>query len=208
MLLSKQLLYRNRCTLTSGIRSLVSSLSLEAIEKAAARHAANHFISSMDKKSNYIDTPTICVSDPSSLTSWEWSASLDSKTKLTPEEILQMSKNCTVDAFQLVEKDISTLSGMLALLLFVYNRINERYPLRNRGMIPSMIIVVYTDNFFFIFMTPFPRTWWQLVSPMYQQQFTPRICSPYDLSLYQAVLKSYLVATTQCSKDVPSTSSR
>ena len=134
MLLWKQMLYRNRCTLlesTSGIRSLVTSLSLEAIEKAAARHAANHFISSMDKNSNYIDTPTICVSDPSSLTSWEWSASLDIKTKLTAEEILHMSKSCSVDAFQLVEKDISTLSGMLALLLFARTIVNKRYPLPN-----------------------------------------------------------------------------
>ena len=112
--LSRQMLSRNRRVITdcsSGIRKYASSLSFEAIEKAAARHAANHFITSMDNNSNYIDTPTICVSDPANISSWEWCANLDSKPKLTAEEILKMSKSCQVDAFQLVEKDISTLSG-------------------------------------------------------------------------------------------------
>ena len=102
---------RRVSTSVSGIRNLVSSLSFEAIEKAAARHAASHFINSMENNSNYIDTPTICVSDPANISSWEWSASLDSKPKLTVEEVMKMSKSCSVDAFQLVEKDISTLSG-------------------------------------------------------------------------------------------------
>ena len=115
-----------RCTLilkgrptsgaATGVRHLVSSLSFETIEKSAARLAASHFIKSMDNTSNYIDTPTICVSDPANISSWAWSASLDSKPKLSQEEIMKMSKSCSVDAFQLVEKDISTLSGMMLAL--------------------------------------------------------------------------------------------
>ena len=94
------------------VRSLVSSMSFEGIEKAAARHAASHFIKTMDSNCSHIDTPTICVSDPSNIQSWEWSAHLDSKPKLTRDEISKMSKSCTIDAFHLVEKDISTLSGV------------------------------------------------------------------------------------------------
>lgn len=124
MLLSRQILNcQIRVYVKSAIgvrRSLVSSMSFEAIEKAAARHAANHFIKSMDNNSNYIDTPTICVSDPSNICSWEWSANLDSKPKLTSEEIMKMSKSCSLDAFQLVEKDISSLSGMS--LNFKFNK--------------------------------------------------------------------------------------
>lgn len=95
-----------------GSRTLVSSMSFEGIEKAAARHAASHFIKTMDNNCSHIDIPTICVSDPANIGSWEWSANLDSKPKLTRDEISKMSKSCTFDAFQLVEKDISTLSGM------------------------------------------------------------------------------------------------
>ena len=89
----------------------MSSMSFEGIEKAAARHAASHFIKTMDNNCSHIDIPTICVSDPANIQSWEWSANLDSKPKLTGDEIFKMSKSCTIDAFQLVEKDISTLSG-------------------------------------------------------------------------------------------------
>jgi hypothetical protein len=95
-----------------GSRTLVSSMSFEGIEKAAARHAASHFIKTMDNNCSHIDIPTICVSDPANIGSWEWSANLDSKPKLTRDEISKMSKSCTIDAFQLVEKDISTLSGV------------------------------------------------------------------------------------------------
>jgi hypothetical protein len=118
MLSPLRLLGRHNATVRPiAIRTIVSSLSFEAIEKAAGRHAANHFIKSMDSNSNYIDTPTICVSDPANVKSWEWAASLDSKPKLTIEEIVKMSKSSHVDAFQLVEKDISTLSGGIKELL-------------------------------------------------------------------------------------------
>ena len=122
MFMLKQILSRNQRTLfesINGRRSLVSSLSFEGIEKAAARHAANHFINTMDKNSKYIDIPTICVSDPANLTSWEWSANLDSKPKHTSEEIMKMSRSCSIDAFHLVEKDISTLSGMIFPTSFI-----------------------------------------------------------------------------------------
>jgi solanesyl diphosphate synthase len=120
MLFSRRLLGHNRHLVVEPIviisRSL-SSLSFEAIEKAAGRHAANHFIKSMDKNSSHIDTPTICVSDPENLSSWEWSAGLNNKSNLSKEEIIRISKSCHVDAFQLVEKDISTLSGGIKDLL-------------------------------------------------------------------------------------------
>ena len=98
-----------------GSRTLVSSMSFEGIEKAAARHAASHFIKTMDDNCNHIDIPTICVADPANSRSWEWSANLDSKPKLTGDEIFKMSKSCKIDAFQLVEKDISTLSGSIVM---------------------------------------------------------------------------------------------
>jgi hypothetical protein len=122
MLFSRRLLGHSRRLVEPIViisRPIVSSLSFEAIEKAAGRHAANHFIKSMDRDSNHIDTPTICVSDPANISSWEWSAGLNNNPKLSKEEIIRISKSCSVDAFQLVEKDISTLSGIY-IYIYIY----------------------------------------------------------------------------------------
>lgn len=74
-------------------------VSVESIEKAVGRRAANQFIESMDLNSKHIvrlifecfvlglfcrhssfllqDTPLICVSDPAKANSWEWTTGLN-----------------------------------------------------------------------------------------------------------------------------------
>ena len=94
-----------------------STLSFESIERAAGRHAANMFINSMEKNSKLIDTPTICIGDPANASSWEWVAGLDNKPQFSSDDMLKMSKNVNVDAFKMVEKDITTLSGGIKELL-------------------------------------------------------------------------------------------
>ena len=100
------------------IRRAAVTLSFESIEKAAGKQAANLFIRSMDNNSQgLIDTPTICVSDPANATSWEWVAGLDCKPMLSSDELVKISKKAHVDAFALVEKDITTLAGGIKELL-------------------------------------------------------------------------------------------
>ena len=88
----------------------------EAIEKAVGTRAANYLIESMEQNSKLIDTPTICVGDPSNAKSWEWVAGLDTDPKMTLDELRALSTS-SLDPFQLVEKDISTLSGGIKALL-------------------------------------------------------------------------------------------
>ena len=99
------------------LRRPLSTLSFEAIERAAGRYAANQFIKSMESNSKLIDTPTICVSDPANLASWEWIAGLDCKPKLSTDDMVAITKKVPLDAFQLVEKDITSLSGGIKELL-------------------------------------------------------------------------------------------
>ena len=87
-----------------------------AIEKAVGNTAAQYIIDSMDHNSRLIDTPTISVSDPSNAKSWEWVAGLDCAPKMTQEELRALASS-SVDPFQLVEKDVSTLSGGIKALL-------------------------------------------------------------------------------------------
>lgn len=88
--------------------------SISGVADMVGRSAANTFLKSMN--SSYIDTPTICISDPAKASSWEWAAGLDRTPLLTIEEMVEMSKNCT-DPFQMVEKDIKTMSGGIKELL-------------------------------------------------------------------------------------------
>eukprot|EP00599_Poterioochromonas_sp_BG-1_P017712 CAMPEP_0173166424 /NCGR_PEP_ID=MMETSP1105-20130129/21999_1 /TAXON_ID=2985 /ORGANISM="Ochromonas sp., Strain BG-1" /LENGTH=426 /DNA_ID=CAMNT_0014087651 /DNA_START=104 /DNA_END=1385 /DNA_ORIENTATION=- len=99
---------------TSGI--ITSKRFITYIEKAMGRKAANQFIESMELNSKYIDTPLISVADPANISSWEWSTGLDSTPKYKFEELRKMSAG-VLDAFQLVEKDIGSLSGGIKELL-------------------------------------------------------------------------------------------
>lgn len=91
-------------------------ISMDVIEKAVGRKAANEFIQSMELNSKAIDTPLICVSDPSNASSWEWTTGLDSKPKFTLQELKSRISGAK-DAFQMVEKDIGTISGGIKELL-------------------------------------------------------------------------------------------
>jgi hypothetical protein len=161
MLFSRRLLGHNRRPVEPIVivsRSIVSSLSFEAIEKAAGRHAANHFIKSMDRNSSHIDTPTICVSDPANISSWEWSAGLNNNAKLSKEEIIRMSKSCNIDAFQLVEKDISTLSG-----IYVY-------------------MYIYTDMY--MYMHIYPYVYIYIYIYLYRKRLADNSISKWSISIY------------------------
>eukprot|EP01038_Epipyxis_sp_PR26KG_P012172 gene12172-16300_t len=86
------------------------------IDLTLKKHGANHFLRSMEHNTSIIDTPTICVSDPNDVSFWEWSYGLESNPKLTVGELFELSK-VPVDAFQLVEGDITSLSGGIKELL-------------------------------------------------------------------------------------------
>lgn len=86
------------------------SISLSAIEIAVGKSAANQFIKSIEQNSNIIDSPTICVSDPANISSWEWMAGLDLKPQISMEELKLLSK-IAIDPFELVESDLSTISS-------------------------------------------------------------------------------------------------
>jgi|LauGreSBDMM110SN_4_FD.fasta_scaffold25465_2 geranylgeranyl pyrophosphate synthase len=90
--------------------------TIESIERAVGKHAANTFITSMDKNSKFIDVPTICVHDPANVETWKWEVGLGSRPKMSIDELTKMGKSLT-DPFKLVEKDISTLSGGIKELL-------------------------------------------------------------------------------------------
>ena len=81
--------------------------SSQGVAEAFGRVAANNFLKTMDAK--YIDTPTICISDPANASSWEWAAGLDCIPQLTIDEMTSISTRA--DAFQLVADDISGMSG-------------------------------------------------------------------------------------------------
>lgn len=86
------------------------------IERAVGHSAAQYLIESMEQNSKLIDTPTIAVIDPANSKSWEWVAGLDCTPKLSLDE-LRVLASSSVDPFQLVEKDVSTLSGGIKALL-------------------------------------------------------------------------------------------
>ncbi len=90
--------------------------TIESIERAVGKHAANTFISSMDKNSKFIDVPTICVHDPANVDVWKWEVGLNCRPKLSIDELTKMGKSLE-DPFNLVEKDICTLSGGIKELL-------------------------------------------------------------------------------------------
>jgi len=92
-------------------------VGVEAIERAVGHNAAQYLIDSMDQNSKLIDTPTVAVSDPANAKSWEWVAGLDTAPKMTMEELRLLANSSVVDPFQLVEKDVSTLSGGIKALL-------------------------------------------------------------------------------------------
>lgn len=118
-MLSRVLLLRGASTRVKSIQIPISRgfiNGVKAIEKAVGHSAAQYLIESMDQNSNLIDTPTICVGDPSNAKSWEWVAGLDLTPKMTLEQ-LRVLANSSLDPFQLVEKDVSTLSGGIKALL-------------------------------------------------------------------------------------------
>lgn len=90
--------------------------TIESIERAVGKHAANTFISSMDKNCKSIDVPTICVHDPANVDIWKWEVGLNCTPKLSIDELTKMGKSLE-DPFKLVEKDICTLSGGIKELL-------------------------------------------------------------------------------------------
>eukprot|EP01039_Chlorochromonas_danica_P005748 gene5748-6332_t len=95
---------------------VVRHLELQAIERAVGMRAANQFLESMELNSKYIDTPLISVADPADVSSWEWTTGLDCKPKYTIEQLRQFGKGAP-DPFQLVERDVSSLSGGIKELL-------------------------------------------------------------------------------------------
>ena len=56
--------------------NLKSRLLSNSVTEAVGKMAADQYLKSMDV--NFIETPTICVSDPSNKHSWEWAVGLDS----------------------------------------------------------------------------------------------------------------------------------
>ena len=49
--------------------------TMSGVADMVGRSAADKFLKSMN--SSYIDTPTICISDPAKASSWEWTVGLD-----------------------------------------------------------------------------------------------------------------------------------
>lgn len=92
------------------------SMEMSSIERAVGLTAANHFIESMEHNSKYIDTPLISVGDPANVSSWEWSTGLDSSPKYSMEQLVLRGKGA-LDPFQMVQKDIGSLSGGIKELL-------------------------------------------------------------------------------------------
>jgi geranylgeranyl pyrophosphate synthase len=86
-------------------------LNMEALGKSAA----NQFLKTVDNN-DIIDVPTVCIGDPSNASSWEWRAGLDIKPVLSPGELNTLSKS-SIDPFQLVESDLTSLSGGIKDLL-------------------------------------------------------------------------------------------
>ena len=86
----------------------------QGVAEAFGRVAANNLLKTMDKQ-HYVDIPTIAIADPANASSWEWTAGLDSVPKLSADEMMIISGRA--DAFELVSKDINTMSGGIKELL-------------------------------------------------------------------------------------------
>ena len=100
------------------IRNVVQKINriYSSIEKVSGRHPTNGIIRSMDQNSVYIDNPTISIPDPAKADSWDWCVGLDFKTNLSINDMSETIKRYA-DPFELVEKDVKTLSGGIKELL-------------------------------------------------------------------------------------------
>ncbi|KAJ1421278.1 isoprenoid synthase domain-containing protein [Ochromonadaceae sp. CCMP2298] len=72
----------------------------------------------MTLNSKLIDTPLVSIGDPAKVDSWEWSTCLDSVPNQSLEKLLQsVDAKRAPDPFDLVKKDVSSLSGGIKELL-------------------------------------------------------------------------------------------
>jgi len=92
--------------------------SFTSLERVVGQFAAGHFIDSMTLNSKLIDTPLVSIGDPAKVDSWEWSTCLDSVPNQSLEKLLQsVDAKRAPDPFDLVKKDVSSLSGGIKELL-------------------------------------------------------------------------------------------
>lgn len=95
-------------------RSISVGTGIEAVDRAvASRLIEESFGADTTYSPSYVASLQL---DPSEASTWLWDAGLDAKPQLSPEALRGLARNAT-DPFQLVEKDVSSLSGGIKELL-------------------------------------------------------------------------------------------
>eukprot|EP01032_Pedospumella_encystans_P034986 gene34986-39564_t len=91
-------------------------VSFNSMEKAMGQYAADTYIESMNLNSKSVDTPLVTMGEGANVKSWEWLTGLDN----SPQHdiaALKAAGKLAKDPFDLVEKDVSSLSGGIKDLL-------------------------------------------------------------------------------------------
>lgn len=91
-------------------------VSFNSMEKAMGQYAADTYIESMNLNSKSVDTPLVTMGEGADVKSWEWLTGLENSPQHDMAKLKAAGK-LAKDPFDLVEKDVSTLSGGIKDLL-------------------------------------------------------------------------------------------